>query len=265
MTVIIYFVGLIAHFTLSPPQGPFKMEVAALVVSENEDQTPNHRAELIVSKSAVLSSVNPFKSSPPQVGDMPDLLYYDLSGVGVVRVLGLSTVSMDEWSPDFRNNVRSLSEATGHHKLAKHVLDETFSDVSAFVELEGGGQLSVAGYYKYTGKHTPTMTTAECVPSLVQYSGHTVGDVIEFVSSTGHHLRVSLTGTAPAKIYFANLPTTSGMPSHFGEYAKLVNADNAGTWAPGDVCPSTHIFDPGAIGRGNGKGDSIDCTNTHFP
>lgn len=268
MMVIIYFIGLIAHFTLSSPDNSFKMEVAALVVSKDDDQTPNHRPELIVSKSAVLQSVNPFPAAAPRRDDKSDLVYYDLTGAGVVHVSGLSATSMLNPMPNFIDDVKSLIEVTGQEDLVPDVRYETSSTVWAFIELEGG-QLSVAGYFKDAGQHNPTMSQPKCVPSRVQYTGSAPEGVIEFISSNGHHLRINVKAAQPPSIYIANLPAPGHehMSGHFKEYAKLMNSKSAGTWKPTVTCSSIDntkpIFDPGSIGRN--RGDSIDCTNTHFP
>jgi hypothetical protein len=269
-TVVIYFVGLIAHLTFSPVTpgpNPFKMEVAALVVSKDASQMPNHHPQLIVSTSAVLPSINPFTMFKQDAG----LDHYDLTSVGVVRVSGLSTAPMQVPSSNF-SDVIALDKATGQSQLSQDVLSETSGNVWSFIELEGNGQLSVAGYFPNAGKHSQMPKTV-CVPSLVQYTGSAPEGIIEFVSSNGHHLRIDLKTTPPPKIYIANLSTSGGMPGDFKEYAKLMNAADAGTWTKDGLCkvldPSKPIFSPSSIGIfGDGMimtGDSVDCTNTHFP
>jgi hypothetical protein len=244
MTIVtIYFVGLIAHLSYTPSMEPTR-QVAALV------KQTDHHPELIVPTGAVLKSRNTFTLSSSANG----LDHYDISGA-TIQILGVAGGEMQPPGPKFRDVV-NLVKATTKPNLKTTVTDENKTEISTYVELQGG-QLDVAGYYSKKGKHDTAVATVRCIPSLIQFKTAAAGGVIEFVGDNGKHLRV----VAGTPIYIGNLSSTA--TSHFDAFANLmIGGSGAGTWTTDAADCTETIFDPADVGA---KGVGLECTNTTFP
>lgn len=246
MTVIIYFVGLIAHLTYSAGSQGLQLQVAALVYENN------HTPELIVDSGDVLPSRNPY--SP--VMDASGRNHYSLLTAGVVHILGVASGPMIVAPTVSMPTVKSLPAVTGAQYLRATVKDEK-TNAYAFVELEGG-RLELHDYFKYMSKYNSG--TPECVPSRIAFTTQASGTAVTFIFADGHDLVVK----ASARVTIANLPPLN-MTGHFKVYADLMDGGDqaaVGKWTDTmQLCALPNIFQPSSLG----KGDGADCTNTRFP
>jgi hypothetical protein len=252
MTVIIYFVGLIAHlqYGMNPARN-----VAALVYEMN------HKPLLVLPKDAVKSAT--FTKVDEQDQNGVTYWYYDLSGSGRITIENIAAGPVT-WLTHFTNEVKSLKDATKKTDLKADVKAEISSAAYAYIELHGG-DLDVAGYYQYDYEYDGNDTP--CVPSRTSFTTTTAsGNMIRFVADNGNQMVVDV--SANPSITIANVPTKP-MVGHFKHYADLMDGGNESIvkkWAdPGQPqkCLLTPIFTPSDVDVG--KADTADCTNTHFP
>lgn len=269
--VLIYFLGLISHLTLDGPK-----QVAAIIYEEH------HIPQLIVNSGAVLkASKKRFPTLAQGHPDELDRIHFDLSGVGRIEIVGLVEGGTAR-TPEFENSVYSLKRL-GVTELAQGAKDEDPAAVNddkriafAYVDLTGG-TLSVAGCFKKMGKLDKVEATDHCIPSRTLFTGYASSTVLELKSQAGCDGPCDMLVNASAEMIIANLPVVdeaagrnsqSAKPimGHFKEHAKVGKGSIPELHESNDDCRSKPVVVPSKIVGGiSVRGDTVECTNTHFP
>lgn len=246
--LVIYFIGLICHVTLSGGN------YAALV----RDMSGNHRAELFVPAGADVTPASAKKKfrvvRTTAQGEYLDIANHEL------WITGATGAPVP--SSDFKSDVLKLSEVTNGHNPSSDAANKKFAAgaIKTIFDIKGGGPLDVSTYWSTNVDIGAAHKVCVARSTKYEYTAPSGATTVQIESDDGRQLLVALTGKY---IRFENNPTdTDPAHAHFGMYKDLTDGSTIdipkADFTTGHVCNKTPQVVPD-------KFTTTECSNTQWP